>query len=284
MNMRKDNTLETTIITAPATTTARHTPRLLAGMGNIFNKELKEWFRTKRFLVTMILTTLLLSAAPVIVWLNKGGLSKGRLGGDGRTYLDLLDAWVALGMTLGAYLVVVVTMSIMVKEQESGTAQWLFTKPASRVGYVIAKWAANTIAVFIASVLVPSIFGIGLTYYLFDITSWERIAVSTLLMGLVRSTIIAFVIVLSAFFSSTALIGGICFLLNFVPFILGAILGEKWMGLFPLWVGSFVSDYVQGVPTSQFDRYDYQPIFFSILYIPICLAIAGWRMRRKQLQ
>jgi ABC-2 type transport system permease protein len=280
--VQKSMITSATVIPAPAT--ARHTPPLLAGMGNIFNKELKEWFRTKRFMVTLILTTLLLSAAPVIVWLDKGGLSKGRLGGDGRTYLDLLDAWVGLGMTLGAYLVVALTMNMMVKEQDSGTAQWLFTKPASRVGYVISKWAANTLAVFVASVLVPTIISIGLTYYLFDVTTWERIAVATLLIGLVRSTIIAFIILLSAFFNSTALIGGICFGLNFTPFILAEFLGDKWMGLFPIWVGAFLSDFAQGVPTSEFDRWNYEPIFMSILYIPICLAIAGWRMRRKQLQ
>jgi ABC-type transport system involved in multi-copper enzyme maturation permease subunit len=275
--------METTISTAPPIAT-RQAPRVLAGMGNIFNKELKEWFRTKRFLVTTILTTLLLSAAPAIVWLKKGGLHEGRLGGDGHTYLDLLDAWVGFGLTLGAYLVVVMTMNIMVKEQESGTAQWLFTKPASRVGYVIAKWAANTLAVFIASVLIPSIISIGLTYYLFDITSWNRIAIAALLMGLVRSTIIAFVIVLSAFFSSTALIGGICFGLNFVPFLLQPVLSDKWIGLFPIWVGSFLSDYVQGHPMSDFNRWDYEPIFVSALIIPICLIIASWRMARKQLQ
>jgi ABC-type transport system involved in multi-copper enzyme maturation permease subunit len=275
--------METAISTAPPIAT-RRAPRVLAGMGNIFNKELNEWFRTKRFLVTTILTTLLLAAAPVIVWLKKGGLHEGRLGGDGRTYLDLLDAWVGFGLTLGAYLVVVMTMNIMVKEQESGTAQWLFTKPASRVGYVIAKWAANTLAVFIASVLIPSIISIGLTYYLFDITSWERIAIAALLMGLVRSTIIAFVIVLSAFFSSTALIGGICFGLNFVPFLLQPVLSDKWIGLFPIWTGSFLSDYVQGNPMSQFNRWDYEPIFVSLLIIPICLTIASWRMTRKQMQ
>jgi ABC-type transport system involved in multi-copper enzyme maturation permease subunit len=279
----EQNYMETTLST-PASIAVRRSPRMLAGIGNIFNKELKEWFRTKRFMVTTILTTLLLAAAPVIVWLNKGGLNKGRLGGDGRTYLDLLDAWDGLAMTLGAYLVVALTMNIMVKEQESGTAQWLFTKPVSRVGYVIAKWSANTVAVYIASVLIPSIIALGLTYYLFDITSWKRLAIATLLIGLVRATIIAFVIVLSAFFNSTALIGGICFLLNFAPFILGAIVSDKWMGLFPLWTGSFLSDYVQGVPMSEFDRVDYEPIFFSIIYIPICLAIAGWRMRRKQMQ
>src|SRR4051794_1950938 len=238
--------MDTPIAGTPAVsrTVNRRPPRLLAGMGNIFHKELKEWFRTKRFAVTSILTALLLAAAPVIVWLNKGGLHEGRLGPDGRTYLDLLDAWVGIGLTLGAYLVVALTMNIMVKEQESGTAQWLFTKPASRVGYVLAKWSANTLAVFIASVLIPNIVSISLTNYLFDITSWKRIAIGMLLMGLVRSTIIAFVIVLSAFFSSTALIGGVCFLLNFVPFLLQPVLSDKWIGLFPIWTGSFVSDYV----------------------------------------
>ncbi len=278
--------MDTTITSTPTAQIAvtRRPPRLLAGMGNIFNKELKEWFRTNRFLVTTILTTLLLAAAPVIVWLNKGGLHEGRLGPDGDTYLNLLDAWVGLGLTLGAYLVVALTMNIMVKEQDSGTAQWLFTKPASRVGYVLAKWGANSVAVFIASVLIPSIISIGLTYYLFDITSWKRIVIAALLMGLVRSTIIAFVIVLSAFFSSTALIGGVCFLLNFVPFLLQPVLSDKWIGLFPIWVGSFLSDYVQGHPMSDFDRWDYEPIFVSILIIPICLTIASWRMTRKQLQ
>src|SRR3954454_2496491 len=97
--------MDTAITGTPAAsqTMSRRPPRLLAGMGNIFNKELKEWFRTKRFAETSILTALLLAAAPVIVWLHKGGLHQRRLSPDGRTYLDLLDAWVGIGLTLGAY-------------------------------------------------------------------------------------------------------------------------------------------------------------------------------------
>jgi hypothetical protein len=52
----------------------------------------------------------------------------------------------------------------------------------------------------------------------------------------------------------------------------------------PMWTGNFLTEYVKGVPMTEFNRWDYAPIFTSVLYVPICIAIAGIRMQRKQMQ
>ncbi|MGH2633795.1 MAG: ABC transporter permease, partial [Tepidiformaceae bacterium] len=108
---------------SPVTGTASS---MFAGAGNVFQKEFREWFRTRRFLVTTVLTSLMLAAVPVVAFLHEGGLSDGRVDSG---YRGVMNAWVALTLTLGAYLIVALTMSIIVKEEDSGTAQWIFTKP-----------------------------------------------------------------------------------------------------------------------------------------------------------
>ena len=64
-------------MTAPAA--QAHTTRtFLPGWSNIFRKELQEWVRTRRFVVTSLLMTLLVGAVPVIAFLANGGLHDGR--------------------------------------------------------------------------------------------------------------------------------------------------------------------------------------------------------------
>jgi ABC-2 type transport system permease protein len=129
---------------------------VLRGAGVIFRKELREWFATRRFVVMTVITSALLACVPTILFLHEGGLHDGRINSG---YSGLLESWVALSLTLGSYLVVAVSMGMLIKEEETGTAQWLFTKPVSRVGYVLAKYFANAVVVLLGAVVIP-----GLTF------------------------------------------------------------------------------------------------------------------------
>src|SRR5947209_1047251 len=119
--------MTTTNLTAVLSTNAAHAaqPReassILPGAGNIFRKELQEWFRTRRFAVTSSLMALLVGAVPVVTFLYNGGLHHGRLAADRGLYNDMMGAWTALSLTLGAFLIVALTMGILIKEEEAGT-------------------------------------------------------------------------------------------------------------------------------------------------------------------
>ena len=193
--------LPTTLEYAPAPVPVA--PRRLAGSRNIFQKELREWFKTRKFRATAILTTLMLAAVPIILFLHEGGLHDGRTDSG---YRGLMEAWLALTLTLGSYLVVSLTMGVLIKEEDAGTAQWLFTKPVSRIGYVLAKYLANCLVVVLAGVVIPGLFYFALIQAIEvgGVRSWTA---GFELMGfasLHACIVIAIVIGLSAFFRSTA--------------------------------------------------------------------------------
>jgi ABC-2 type transport system permease protein len=255
--------------------------RPLAGVGNIFGKELREWFRTRRFLVTAGLTTLLLGAVPVVLWIHRGGLHDGRLVLPRQTYNGMMEAWVGLSLTLGAYLIVGLTMGVIAKEQESGTAQWLFTKPISRAGYGLAKWAANGTAVVLGSVLIPSAVFVGLVEMLFGVQHQRGLVEAVGLVGLNALTVIALVVGLSGLFDSPPLIGGIVIGLYFVPLLVAGAVSHKYVGLFPVWMGQVAHSLAIGERTYG---WDWEPVWSCLVLIPLSLAFACYRLSRAQLQ
>jgi ABC-2 type transport system permease protein len=255
--------------------------RPLAGAGNIARKELQEWFRTWRFVVTAGLTSLLLGAVPVVLWIHRGGLHDGRLTLPRRTYDGMMDAWIGLSLTLGAYLVVGMTMGMMAKEREAGTAQWLFTKPVSRAGYGLAKWAANSVAVVVGSVLIPSAVFFGLVEALFGVQHSRGAVEAVGLVALNALTVIALVVGLSGLFNSPPLIGGIVVAMYFVPLLVAGAVSHKYVGLFPVWMGNVAHELAVADRTKG---WDWEPVWSCLVIIPVCLAFACYRLRRAQLQ
>src|SRR5215207_8346178 len=68
----------TVFATRPGVRATAPTVRL-AGTRTIFRKELQEWFRTRRFLVTAMLAILVVAAIPTGVWVvDHDGLTAGR--------------------------------------------------------------------------------------------------------------------------------------------------------------------------------------------------------------
>ena len=250
----------------------------LAGAGNIFRKEFREWFRTRRFAVTTILMTLMLGSAPVIVFLHEGGLHDGRIDS---AYRPLMNTWVGVSLTLGSYLIAALTMGILVKEEESGTAQWLFTKPVSRVGYVLAKWAANALAVVIAAVLIPGAVFVGLVAAIESggIVSWTAIFEVLALFSVSAAVAVGIVVGLSAFFRSTPPIAGIAIGLGFIPLFFQGVVTKKFANIFPIFIGDIATEAARGHHLTP-----WEPVVSGVVIAAACVAVACYRINRRQLQ
>jgi ABC-2 type transport system permease protein len=252
--------------------------RWLAGAPVIFRKELGEWFRTRRFLVSAALTTLMLSSVPMLFFLHEGGLHDGRVDSG---YPGLLRAWTALSLTLASYLVVALVMGVMVKEEESGTAQWVLTKPVSRVGYVLAKYAATLLVVEIAVVLIPGVFFVGLTGAIESagIRNWNVIGLIAGLCALNAAVAVAFVFAFSAHLRSTAPIAGIAIAIGFLPLFFFGIVDQKVTSLFPVNMGAIASHAADGEPLRP-----WAPVVVSAVVVLVSPIIASWSINRRQLQ
>ena len=252
--------------------------RMRPGAGNVFQKEFREWFRTRRFLVTTVLTSLMLAAVPIVVFLHGGGLHDGRIDSG---YRGVMNAWVALTLTLGAYLIVALTMSVIVKEEDAGTAQWIFTKPASRTGYVLAKYAANVVAVVLGAVVIPSMVLVALTAatQVGGIHSWTAVAECVGFASLHAAIVVGLVIGLSGLFRSSAPIAGIAIGMGFVPLFFNDLIPQQLTNLFPVEIGNIASQAVRGDHLAP-----WQPVICGVAWLVVSLAFACYRIERRQLQ
>ena len=71
--------------------------------------------------------------------------------------------WV-LATAVGA---VILMQDVIIIEKESGTAEWILSKPLSRTAYVLSKLLPNLLGMAITMLLIPGIIGYGL-FYLVD--------------------------------------------------------------------------------------------------------------------
>lgn len=250
----------------------------LRGSGVIFRKELMEWFATRRFLVMTLLTSAMLACVPVILFLHEGGLHDGRINSG---YSGLLESWVALSLTLGSYLVVAVAMGMLIKEEESGTAQWLFTKPVSRVGYVLSKYLANAAAIVLGAVIIPGIVFLVLVQAVeaSGVQDWTAMFEAFGFITLNALIVLGIVAGLSGLFRSSAPVAGIAIGLNFVPLFFFHVIDEKYGGLFPISIGVIAAHAVHGQHLTP-----WEPVVSGVVLAVPGIAFACVRISRRQLQ
>jgi ABC-2 type transport system permease protein len=277
--------MATTAAALHTTTRGQRARPRLPGAGNIFRKELREWFRTRRFLVTAILATFVMAAIPVGVWIvDHDGLTAGRAILVEPEATDARGSGAGTLLSLSSYLAIVLTMGMLVKEREAGTAQWLFSKPVSRVGYGLAKWSANSLGVVLAAVVVPWTISSGLLTAMYEIPGWSW-ADQVLAAGLVAANaaiVVGLMLVLGTLFRSTVPVAAVALSLSVVPMFLAPLVADGVLGLYPVFrLGDLLSDVANGRPVGAGDLV---PLICSLVFLPLCLAFAGHRLTREQLQ
>jgi ABC-type transport system involved in multi-copper enzyme maturation permease subunit len=208
----------------------------------------------------------------------------------GRATLSDAEAIDARGSGAGTLLwlstcaAIILTMGMLAKEHDAGTAQWLFTKPLSRPGYGLAKWAANSLAVALATVLIPGVVSLGFMAVLYRIPGWSWMD-QMLAIGIVAvhtPIMIAMTLLFGTLFRSTVPIAlaalGVCF----TPLFLGPLMGSGVLQVFPVAaLGDLVTHAARG---EEIGGSDVLPLVAGTLFMVTCLGIACRRLAQQQLQ
>jgi ABC-2 type transport system permease protein len=139
--------------------------KALRGFSNLFNKENRAWWGTRRWWINALLWTVLL-----------GGLTAIMLFGPNEEVLEATEAeiaqaggvlgytlWVGLnmffqfGVTVLAIGTIILSQDLIIGERQNGVAEWLLSKPVTRRAYVLAKMTAHALPILALLVGLPSV-------------------------------------------------------------------------------------------------------------------------------
>ena len=142
----------------------------LRGFSNLFRKENRAWWGTRRWWINALLWTVLLGGLTAIMLFASGEeISEAteaeitQAGGLLAYILSLgLNVFFQFGIPVLAIGTVILAQDLIIGEKQSGVAEWLLSKPVARRAYVLAKVAANALAVFALLVGLPSVVAYGL--------------------------------------------------------------------------------------------------------------------------
>lgn len=126
-------------------------PRM-RGFANLFRKENRAWWTTRRWWVNAVLWPVILCGllANILFIPTIANLAtEAEITSAGSTEAHLLSLGLSvffeMGLTALAIGTVILTQDLIIAEKQDGTAAWLLSKPIARRAYLLAKLAANLI-------------------------------------------------------------------------------------------------------------------------------------------
>lgn len=137
----------------------------LRGFGNLFRKENRAWWSTRRWWVNALLWTGMLGGlvGTILFLLPPLAVS------TGDANVEAAGGPVAFGLAMGraaffelgtmalAIGVIVLCQDLIVEEKQSGVTEWLLAKPVARRAYVLAKLGASGLAMLLLLIVLPAL-------------------------------------------------------------------------------------------------------------------------------
>lgn len=139
------------------------------GFSNLFLKENRAWWNTRRWWINAILWPVILCGlmsnilfVPTIAQLAPEA-EVANAGGVTAYILQMgISVFFEFGLTVIAIGMVILAQDLVIGEKLNGTAEWLLSKPITRSSYILSKLAATLIAGGILIIGIPCIIAYGL--------------------------------------------------------------------------------------------------------------------------
>lgn len=136
----------------------------LRGFANLFSKEHRAWWGTRRWWINALLWTVLLGGLTAIMLFlpNEEVLEATQAEITQAGGVVAYTLWIGLnvffefGVSILAIGTVVLAQDLIIGERQSGVAEWLLSKPVTRRAYILAKVAANALPMLILLIGLPS--------------------------------------------------------------------------------------------------------------------------------
>jgi ABC-2 type transport system permease protein len=205
----------------------------MKGLLPLLKKEIKEQFKTYRFLVVMsvfllfgISQPLTLKYLPEIIKMSGQQM---QINFPTPTALDALTGYAGDIGQIGVFVIVLVAMGAIANELQRGTALIVLSKPVSRTSFVVSKLLAMSITA-ICSLAAASLVCFGYTVWLIGGANVSAFIGLNLMIALFLIFSIAITLLFSSMFRSSLAAGGVA---------LGVIIGQAIISSIPK-VGDFM--------------------------------------------
>jgi len=201
----------------------------LRGFGNLFRKENRAWWGTRRWWVNALLWPGMLGGlVGVMLFIlpplaeTTGDPAVAAAGGPIPFSLQMArTVFFEMGSMALAFGVIVLCQDLILDEKQSGVTEWLLSKPVARRSYVLAKLVASILATLILLLALPAL----ITYALYYVRLGEPYPLLPFLSGIGVMAVhtlfyLTLTIMLGTMFNSRAPILGIA---------LGSVMGGSFI-------------------------------------------------------
>ncbi len=256
----------------------------LSGFGNMFAKEMSDWFHTRRWLTQLIVWFAIINAFMAFVLFAVPQIEQAQSGGSAPGANELaatgLELFFNFAVTGGSIGVIILALDEIVGEKTTGTAAWILSKPLSRVSFVLTKLASDAIGILLFILLVPGI----IAYFEIWLASGQPTPVLPYLAGIGITALallfyLALTIVLGVLFDARGPVVGISLALLFLGSILAQLVQMAALVL-PVAMQSFATMAASGkaIPTVGLIE-----ILTTALWILVFVVVAVWKFENLEL-
>ncbi|MFL7869431.1 MAG: ABC transporter permease [Anaerolineales bacterium] len=245
----------------------------LGGFGNMFRKEVGQWWGTRTWWVQILIWVLILNGISTIVALTETGT-------PGEVLQEVMLTF--LPMSLGAIGIgtVITVQGAIVGEKELGTAAWVMSKPASRAAFILAKTFAYAIGYWVTAIIIPStIFFITMRQLVSAPLAIMPFIAGVTLVALGQLFYLALTLMLGTFFSSRGPIAGIGIAFILTGLMLKGFIPFQVLIMTPWPLPDVASGLALG---TELPSVWPVPIIATGFWIVIMSAVALWRFEREE--
>ncbi len=260
----------------------------LAGFGNMFAKELGEWFHTRRWLGQMLiwigilngLIALILFVVPLLEPIMPGfNAALDRAAPYDVPGAKGLYYYFAFSVMAGSIGVIILAQDEIIQEVQTGTSAWILSKPSARQSFILTKLLSNVIGAFVFIVALPALVFLGEVY----LETQQVMNLQPFLAGLGVFMLtlvfyISLVIMLGVLFESRGPVMGISFGLIFGGLAIGGFI-PYISYLLPVTMDKVAQLVVFGVPLPA--MFISELISTAVLSI-VFILVALWRFQRRE--
>jgi ABC-2 type transport system permease protein len=262
--------------------------RWLAGFVNLFRNENATWWRTRRWLINVLIWTLLIngvlaSALYAPVDSTAPPPTEDTVDPSNPLVLGPMLLLVVGGLTTSIGAIITMQGTIL-DEKNSGTAEWILSKPVSRAAFILAKWSANVLASLLITIVLQGL----LAYLLISARVGSALPVGDFvaamnLLGLHLLFYLSLTLMLGALFDGRGAVLGIP-----LGLLLGAqlfLMAAPWLAEIMPWVlvippngpDSLATLAMRGQPLPTIT-----PIIATAAWVVIFVVVAMWRFGREE--
>ena len=245
----------------------------LGGFGNMFRKEVGQWWGTRTWWVQILIWVLILNGISTIVALTEAGTPEQVLQEVMLTFLPMSLGAIGIGT-------VITVQGAIVGEKELGTAAWVMSKPASRAAFILAKTFAYAIGYWVTAIIIPStIFFITMRQLVPAPLAVMPFIAGVTLVALGQLFYLALTLMLGTFFSSRGPIAGIGIAFILTGLMLKGFIPFQVLIMTPWPLPDVASGLALG---TELPSVWPVPIIATGFWIVIMSAVALWRFKREE--